>query len=272
MLICPVCAKALKKVNNALRCENGHSFDLASSGYCNLLTGTKPGEFTGDSREMVAARRLFLDSGAYEPLREAVCGRLSELAPGRAPCAVDAGCGEGYYTRAMARTLKGLDPGCSVFGADISKAATQYAAKRDRLTQYITASVYRLPLASGCAGLMTSLFAPAPAAEFDRVLSRGGAVLMAVPGEEHLIELKEAVYDEAYKNEEGKHSLDGFVCTGRQKLTYRRHIGSAEQIRALFSMTPYLHRTPREGIERLNALNELDVTFSFLLLTFEKDK
>ena len=220
---------------------------------------------------MVAARRLFLDSGAFDPLRDAVCDIVRTLAPGRSPCAVDAGCGEGYYTRAVADTLRALDPGYAVFGADISKAATQYAAKRDKLTQYITASVYRLPLSDGCAGLITSLFAPAPADEFNRVLSPGGAVLQVVPGAEHLIELKRAVYDEPYENEESKHALEGFVCAGRQKLTYRRHIGSAELIRALFAMTPYVHRTPKEGIERLNALSSLAVTFSFLLLTFERE-
>ena len=270
MLICPVCGAPLERSDRALRCAGGHSFDLSASGYCNLLTGTKPGEFTGDSREMIAARRLFLDTGAYAPLRDAVCSRLAELAPGRTRLAVDAGCGEGYYTRAMAETLAGLFPGYEIFGADISKAATQYAAKRDKLTRYVTASVYRLPFSDGCAGLITSLFAPAPPDEFARILSDGGAVVQAVPGEDHLIELKEAVYDTAYKNVETKHSLDGFVSTGCRKLTYGHHLDTAEQIRALFSMTPYVHRTPREGIERLNALTELDVTLSFLLLTYEK--
>ena len=272
MLVCPVCGSPLEQSDKALRCGNGHSFDVAASGYCNLLTGTKPGEFTGDSREMITARRLFLDTGAYEPLREAVCARLAELAPGRKPLAIDAGCGEGYYTRAMSAALTKLIPGYEVFGVDISKAATQYASKRDRLTKYVTASVYRLPFSAGCAGLVTSLFAPAPPEELARVLSDGGAVLQAVPGEEHLIELKEAVYESAYRNEENKHSLEGFVCTDRRKLTYSRHLDSPEQIRALFSTTPYVHRTPKEGIERLNALTELDVTLSFLLLTYEKNK
>lgn len=270
MLICPVCGSPLMHSNKALCCANGHSFDVAASGYCNLLTGTRPGEFTGDSREMVAARRLFLDTGAYEPLRKALCSRLSELAPGRNPFAIDAGCGEGYYTREMARTLTGLVPGYRVFGADISKAATQYAAKRDRLALYVTASVYRLPFSDGCAGLITSLFAPAPPEELSRVLSDGGAVLRAVPGEDHLIELKEAVYEDPYRNDESKHSLEGFVCTDRSKLTWKQRLNSPEQIRALFTMTPYVHRTPKEGMQRLNALTELDVTLSFLLLTYEK--
>ena len=92
-----------------------------------------------------------------------------------------------------------------------------------------------------------------------------------MPGGEHLIELKEAVYDEPYRNDESKHSLEGFVCTDRRKLVWTQRLDSPEQIRALFTMTPYVHRTPKEGIDRLNALTELDVTFSFLLLTYEKN-
>ena len=71
MLICPICAQPLIKLDKAMKCEKGHSFDIASAGYCNLLVGSKPGDFIGDSKEMVMARRRFLDSGAYEPLRSA---------------------------------------------------------------------------------------------------------------------------------------------------------------------------------------------------------
>ena len=270
MLICPNCSAPLLRGERAFRCKNGHSFDIAASGYCNLLIGSKPGEFTGDSREMVAARRSFLDSGAYEPLRNAVCERTAELAPAECVSLLDAGCGEGYYTRAVAKALADTGRQVHAFGADISKSATEYAAKRDKLTQYITASAFRLPFVDGCADIITSLFAPAPAEEFSRVLKRDGTVLLVVPGREHLLELKRAVYDVSYENDEDKHALPGFSLTDRKKLTYTRRIESAEQIRALFSMTPYWRRTPKEGIERLMALKKIDLTLSFVLLTFQK--
>ena len=41
---------------------------------------------------------------------------------------------------------------------------------------------------------------------------------MAIPGEEHLWELKKAVYETPYKNEVRDYPLDGFEFLGTQKL------------------------------------------------------
>ena len=263
MLICPNCGKALNPDGNTYRCAAGHSFDVASSGYCNLLCGTKPGEFTGDSREMVAARRQFLDTGAYEKLRDAVCERVRQLKP---LTAVDAGCGEGYYTREISKCVSG-----EVIGIDIAKSATQYAAKRDKKTVYVTASAYRMPIADKSADLVLSLFAPTPAEEFARILKDDGCVLTVVPGTEHLWELKQAIYDEPYLNREDKHSLEGFALVHKQKLTYETDIVGNDNIRALFSMTPYIHRTSKEGMDRLGKLDEIKLTLSFVLLTYKRE-
>lgn len=262
MLICPNCGKSLERAGNTYKCASGHSFDIASAGYCNLLCGSKPGEFTGDSREMVAARRQFLDGGAYEKLRDAVCERARALA---AHTAVDAGCGEGYYTREISKYVSG-----DVIGIDISKAATQYAAKRDKKTSYITASAYNMPVADKSADLVLSLFAPTPAAEFGRILKNDGHVLLVVPGNEHLWELKQAIYDEPYLNREDKHSLEGFELIHKQKVMYEADVAGNSSIKALFSMTPYIHRTSKEGMDRLEKLDNIHLTLSFVLLTYKK--
>ena len=267
MLICPVCSGPLTEAGRVLKCPDGHSFDLAASGYCNLLTGSRGGRFIGDDREMVAARRRFLESGAYAPLKDAMCRLLLFLTEGHEGLRLlDAGCGEGYYTQAAAAVLAETGRLDAAVGADISKAATRYAAGRDRSVRYVTASSYRLPIADGAADLVLSLFAPAPAEEFRRVLAPDGLVIRAVPGADHLWELKQAVYDEPYRNREDKHRLPGFAERERIRVEYPFTLDSAERIRDLFAMTPYAKRTPREGLERLEKLDRLDVTFSFLLL------
>lgn len=270
MLICPVCSAPLTEADSSMRCPNGHSFDLASSGYCNLLTGNRNGKFIGDDRDMVAARRRFLESGAYAPLRDALCRLLLSLTEERAGLSLlDAGCGEGYYTRAAAGALAEAGRLKQAVGADISKAATRYAAGRDRSVRYVTANSYRLPVADGTADLILSLFAPAPAEEFLRILAPRGLVVRAVPGADHLWELKQAVYDEPYRNREEKHRLAGFTERDRIRVEYPFVLDSPVAIRDLFSMTPYARRTSREGMERLERLEQLHVTFSFLLLTYE---
>lgn len=267
MLICPVCAAPLTHCGRTMKCPNGHSFDLAANGYCNLLTGSRGGKYIGDDREMVAARRRFLESGAYAPLRDALCHLLLSLTEGRAGLSLlDAGCGEGYYTSAAAAALSEAGRLKQAVGADISKTATRYAAGKDPSVRYVTANSYHLPVADGTADLILSLFAPAPAEEFLRILAPGGLVVRAVPGADHLWELKQAIYDEPYRNREDKHRLPGFYERDRVRVEYRFSMESSDAIRDLFSMTPYARRTPRQGRERMAELKRLDVTFSFLLL------
>lgn len=272
MLICPVCGLELFEQVSNLKCEKGHSFDIASSGYCNLLVGSKPGDYIGDSKEMVLARRQFLDTGAYQPLRCALCEMVLDTAPAASVSIVDAGCGEGYYTGAVTRALQDSGRAVCAIGADISKSATAYAAKRDKLTRYITANSYKLPVKDGSADIVLSLFAPAPAGEFARILAPGGRVIMAVPGTEHLWELKEAIYDEPYKNDEDKHSLEGFRLVRKEKLSYREKVEGSGNVQALFSMTPYIHRTGKESMDRLRAIEDIELTLSFLLLCFEREE
>lgn len=89
--------------------------------------------------------------------------------------------------------------------------------------------------------IICSLFAPTPEDEFLRVLKPDGVVVCAVPGEDHLWELKCAVYDKPYQNREEKYHLRGFRRIGRQKFTYRVHLECPEDIQTLFAMTPYSH-------------------------------
>ena len=272
MLICPNCGLDLTEQGCSMKCEKGHSFDIAAAGYCNLLVGSKPGDYIGDSKEMVMARRRFLDSGAYEPLRSALCALVLEESPEGSAAVLDAGCGEGYYTGAVAKALKESGRELKMVGVDISKSATAYAAKRDKLCRYVTANSYKLPVKDRSADIILSLFAPAPAGEFARILAHGGKVIMAVPGTEHLWELKEAIYDEPYKNDEDKHSLEGFRLSRREKLSYKAVVEGKDNVQALFSMTPYIHRTGRESMDRLRAIENIELTLSFVLLCFEREE
>ena len=63
-LACPLDGLPLQSTGTAWRCASGHSFDIASQGYTNLLpVQHKRSRDPGDSKEMVAARRRFLTAG-----------------------------------------------------------------------------------------------------------------------------------------------------------------------------------------------------------------
>jgi SAM-dependent methyltransferase len=72
------------------RCTNGHSFDVAREGYCNLLVVQhKASRDPGDTAEMVAARRRVLDTGIYAPIADSVFAAVQKCAvtigPSRPP-------------------------------------------------------------------------------------------------------------------------------------------------------------------------------------------
>ena len=52
-------------------------------------------------------------------------------------------------------------------------------------------------------------------------------------------------------------------------MEYPFSLDSSDAIRDLFSMTPYVRRTPRQGLERLAELERMAITFSFLLIVCE---
>lgn len=96
-VICPVCGAVLEPQGTAWRCVQGHCFDVARQGYVNLLTVTqKHSRHPGDTREMVAARRAFLDAGWYAPIAKTLADLVRRFCP-EAASVLDAGCGEGYY-------------------------------------------------------------------------------------------------------------------------------------------------------------------------------
>src|SRR3954463_11724022 len=70
-LRCPVCAAELEPFAPlTLACANGHRHDVNKRGYASLLGGGT--KLLGDTAEMLDARDLVLESGAYSPIADAV--------------------------------------------------------------------------------------------------------------------------------------------------------------------------------------------------------
>ena len=69
-LRCPLCAAGLAATGPSLRCERGHSFNVARQGYVNLLTGRAPAG--ADTVAMVEARAAVLAAGHFDAITDAV--------------------------------------------------------------------------------------------------------------------------------------------------------------------------------------------------------
>ena len=196
-LACPLDGAPLQRQGGSLRCADGHCFDLAAQGYVNLLpVQNKRSRDPGDSKEMVAARRRFLEAGHYRPIAAAVAQAvLADAAPGCALACLDAGCGEGYYLRQLAAAAAAEARPLALAGLDISKWAVQAAAKRDlqdargqaganaqASTTWIVGSNAGLPVLPATLDRVLCMFGFPVYPEFARVLRAGGVLLQVDAG------------------------------------------------------------------------------------------
>ncbi len=261
LFVCPLCASPLERVEKRYLCPRGHSFDLAREGYVNLLPpNRRHSREPGDDKLMVAARTRFLEGGWYGPLRESLSALAApSIRPGAA--FLDAGCGEGWYTEPLSRAF--LAGGGRAAGVDLSRTAVRRAARRCPGAETAVASVYRLPLADASTDLLLCCFSPLAAEEFRRVLRPGGRFLYAVPGPRHLWEMKELLYPEPYENEDKLLPIPGFSPPEVHPTETRFTLTDPEDILALFGMTPYAWKTPKEGMARLRETEALTVTAQF---------
>lgn len=266
-LCCPVCGDVLTREDRTLRCPRGHSFDTAKSGYCNLLMPDRMhAPLPGDNKQMVRARAAFLDGGWYQFLADAVCDAAEEAVP-LGGVLLDVGCGEGYYTALLAKRLSGV----RVLGTDISKTAADSAAKRTKGAFFFVSSAFHLPILTESLSAVVNLFAPFCREELLRVLQPGGYLLLAVPGRQHLFELKQAIYEKPYENEPQDPMIEGFRLCNSTHLLREMLLPDSETIAQLFTMTPYYYKTSPADMEKLSRIDRLSVTAEFHLFLYQKE-
>jgi 23S rRNA (guanine745-N1)-methyltransferase len=202
-LLCPVrgCGRELERGTRAFVCARGHSFDVARSGYVNLLQpqdrrSAKP----GDSLEAAAARRRLADAGHGEWLLKEVLGILDAVTPTdrlRGSAVLDLGCGEGSLLGSLSRR-RDLD----AHGLDLSAPAVDLAARRYPQPLWVVANADRkLPYPDAAFDLVISIDARRNGPEIARVLSPKGQALVTLPGTEDLIELREALLGRAVRRD-----------------------------------------------------------------------
>lgn len=267
IFVCPICKNEIIKENGSYKCEKAHSFDIAKSGYVNLLTNDKMNsKAPGDSKEMVVSRRDFLLKGYYEPLKEELSKTAKAFTKTENPVYFDAGCGTGYYTKAVAESLSSA----LVSGVDISKNAVNVSAKYLKGAEFAVASVYDLPLKDESVDLITNVFSPMADREYFRVLKKGGHLLYVVPAPEHLFNLKTLLYEKPYLNAELSDSYEGLTQVKKISVEFDIDLEKSQDILSLFTMTPYFWRTPMGAEEKILATPSLKDKASFYILVFEK--
>ncbi len=276
-LICPLCCAPLARREGALVCsgERVHSYDIASSGYVNLLPpGKMNNSKTGDGRDMLRARIGFLSGGYYDIISNTIADIIARECHGKDSISIiDAGCGEGYHLCNMASSLKEKF-NLSSIGIDASKHGANMGAKAAKSKNvpafFAAGNIFSLPVAEGSADALISMFAPIGGAEASRVLHDDGVLIVCASGVRHLWEMRSIIYDEPRENTKGIKCPEGFTLTDETVVSAKAFLPDGETVQNLFTMTPFYHRCPREGRERLMATQSLEVTVEAVIQTFRK--
>lgn len=260
-LICPICGSKLVKEGKSFLCtsqetKKRHCFDISSARYADLSYRSGG---SGDPKDAVTDRTAFLDKGYYEPLSNEINALCRKYLDGNF-LLIDAGCGEGYYSERIATEFSDS----FVFGADLSKHAVHRASVRRNIrggnnSFYAVSSIFSLPIAPNTADCVLSMFAPVAEDEVLRVLKDGGFLIVGAAGENHLYDLKEAIYDEVHLNDERADLPQKLHFVDKVNVSYKAAIDNNEDLMRLFGMTPYRFRTSEKSMNILKSLNSLEV-------------
>lgn len=277
VLYCPICKKSLVKFERTYRCENRHSYDIASKGYVNLLLANQHhSEKSGDDKEMIISRVNFLNSGKYDLLKNGIKDELKDLIYSNSiinPIIVDIGCGDGYYTTYFHQQLSPTYF-LSTFGIDLSKQAIIECCKRARKMnlsniEFIIGNMNYLPIHDDIVDIIINSFSKIDEKEFARILKKDGFYIRILPGTNHLIELKKLIYDNVRLNQEKEKDLFGFKLLKEEVLSSKVQLTNQELIN-LFSMTPYYYKSSLKAIDKLNCFDVFDMTIEFKIMVYQK--
>jgi 23S rRNA (guanine745-N1)-methyltransferase len=265
-LLCTVrgCSLPLAREGRVLRCARNHSFDLAGSGYANLLQpqDRRSGR-PGDRKEAVLARRSLAERGYAGPLFERLLALATRLPAGAT--VLDVGCGEGSHLGRLFSLLQ-IDGS----GIDISSSAIDLAARRYRKPTWVVANADRsLPYPEASFDLITSITARRNPSEFARVLRTGGKVFIAVPAADDLAELREAVQGasgdcsriETIAEELREH----FVLESSEVIRDRQELDREGLVALLHATYRGLRHSERQRVE---ALERMAVTFAWEAMVY----
>lgn len=266
------CEQILHDDAVSLRCDAGHHFDRAKQGYWNLLQpqdakSLKP----GDCQDAVFARHRWLQRGHASGLVDALrpwCDRQFLGGPAATNLrTLDLGCGEGSF----GPLLFGNDPD-TYCGIDLSKQAIKFATARWPAATWVMANADRvLPVADNSVARIVSLFGRRPVDEICRSLSPGGICIVAVPGEDDLIELRSRVQATGERRSRWQKIVDEMVAAGLRHLEHRLWRQQLdlepESIADALAMTYRSGRNSRKT--RLESIESMPVTVAADLLLFK---
>jgi 23S rRNA (guanine745-N1)-methyltransferase len=262
VLACSVrgCGLPLTRRDRAFVCPAGHSFDLARSGYINLLQPQdRRSPVAGDSRDAVNARAALEQAGVGRAVITAVVSKVMALALPTGAIVVDlgAGTGEALGSVSAAGSISGI-------GIDLSVPAVEHAARRFPSMTWVVANAdRRLPIQDGSVDVVLSIHGRRNPAECARVLKPTGALIVVLPAPDDLIELRTLVQGEGVERDR----VDAMVAEHAAHFNVIERLRIRDQLTlerdSLLNLLRGTYRGARvSSTGRVEALDRIAVTFS----------
>ncbi|MEQ1573214.1 MAG: putative RNA methyltransferase [Vicinamibacterales bacterium] len=254
------CGLPLERRERTLACASGHSYDVARSGYVNLLQPQdRRSPRAGDSPEALRARADLLSAGVGLSILNGFAERAAALDLDDTSVVTDLGSGGGDLLARLARRrpITGI-------GIDISAPAADQAARRfPGLTWLVANADRRLPLVDGSVALVLSLHGRRNPKESSRVLAPGGFLLVGVPAPDDLIELRAVVQEHGVVRERA----DALLAEHEALFTLVKRTSIREQPlltrESLLNLLRGTYRgARRHDAERVETLDSLKVTLA----------
>lgn len=255
-LICPKCHKPLQQKDNSFLCTNNHCYDIAKSKYINLLLNPdKATTNPGDSKESLIARKLHLNQGYYDIIASKLTDTIMTYKKDSIQL-LDLGCGEGYYTNFMRNKL-GNDN--LYYGLDISKEAINMATKYTKDIYWLVGNSKNIPLENKSLDIITALFTVVNQDELKRVIKDDGYIIHVTANPNHLIEIKELIYDEIKVKSDKYIRLD-FEVVDSFDLVEKVSINNHDDSLNLLKMTPHYYHIKKERRNIIDEIKNIDIT------------
>ncbi|GAA4443816.1 putative RNA methyltransferase [Novipirellula rosea] len=258
------CREPLQQRESGLFCAAGHHFDRAKEGYWSLLQPQdRRSKNPGDADAAVLARHRWLARGYAAGLIETLRPWIADSAsadPSAVWRTMDLGCGEGSFGPALFS-----DEADGYCGVDLSKRAIKLAARGWPAGTWVLANADRiLPAADASVDRVISLFGRRPAAEIHRVLAETGVCIVAVPGEEDLIELREQVQQAGHRRSRWEMVVDELSSAGLEFIQHKHWQQSVDlDTDAIADALAMTYRGVRHSQQtRLESLAAMSVTLA----------
>jgi 23S rRNA (guanine745-N1)-methyltransferase len=249
-------------------CPAGHSYDVARSGYVNLLQPQDRRSLSaGDSKAAVDARAALEQAGIGRAVVDAVIHTTAALPLPTDAIVIDLGSGTGEMLGGLARArpIDGI-------GIDLSVAAVELGARRfPSLTWVVANADRRLPIQDSSVDVMLSIHGRRNPAECSRVLKPDGTLIVVLPAPDDLIELRTVVQGDGVERDR----IDAMLAEHAASFNLVERLPIREQLTlerdTLLNLLRGTYRGARFKLsERVEAVERMDLTLSAEMCVLRK--